>query len=101
MVSSSTPAAVRAASIPWGTHGVLGFLPSPRGKKMWAEAVMADHPQHPLRRLLPLLPKMAALLQMLFLLCLPQPISPTGVTCWCGEMREYLPLWHLVFVRMR
>lgn len=63
--------------------GVVGFLPTLRGKKGWAEAEMADHPQLPLRWLSLLLPKMAALPQMLFLLCLLQPRPPPpGVTCW-------------------
>lgn len=53
--------------------GVLGFFPSPKGKKVWAKAEIQTTPQLPLRQLLLLLPKMAALPQMLFLLCLLQP----------------------------
>lgn len=39
---------LEAAIVLWGhpLH-VLGFLPSPGGKKVWAEAEMADHPQAP------------------------------------------------------
>lgn len=44
-----------------GSFPALGW-----GEMVWAEAEMADHPQFPLRRLLPLLPKMAAHPQMLF-----------------------------------
>lgn len=62
--------------------GVLGFLLSFRGKKVWAEAEMADHPQLTSQTHLLLLPKMAALPHMLFL-CLPQPQPPPpGMTCW-------------------
>lgn len=60
--------------------GVLGFLPSPRGKKVWAKAEIQTTPQLPLRQLLLLLPKMAALPQMLFLLWL----APIAVHPFCG-----------------
>lgn len=73
---------LEAAIVLWGHPvGVLGFLPSPWGKKVWAKAERAAHPQLPLRRLLLLLPKMAALPQLLFLLCLLQPPPlPPAVT---------------------
>lgn len=55
---------------------MLGFLPSPREKKVWVEAEMADHPQLPLRRLLlPFLKMAAPPPRVLFLLCLSQSPS--------------------------
>lgn len=77
LASLSFALCLEAATVLWGHPvGVLGFLPSPQGKKMWAKAEIADHPQILLRWLLLLLPKMAALPQLLFLLCLLQPPPP-------------------------
>lgn len=85
------PSAWKPLEFPGYPVAVLGFFQSWR-KEVWAEAKMADHPA-PSQTAFNAVsengcPPPAALSS------LPPPtsVSPTGVTCWCGEMGEYPPL---------
>lgn len=95
MASLSFALCLEADMVLWGRPvGVLGFLPGPWGKEVWAKAEIADHPQLPLRRLLLMLPKMAALPHLLFLLCLLQtPASPTSRDILIGGRRGVPTFW--------